>query len=59
MNTIMLHELLQKAGFRMQKSKLQEFTIEQSKSKLKDDKDLWKHIMVYASKIRSNQQLLV
>ena len=43
----------------MQKSKLQEFTIEQSKSKLKDDKDLWKHIMVYASKIRSNQQLLV
>ena len=53
LNTIMRHGMLQKAGIYINKSKLQECTVEELKNKLQNDKNFWKHIMVYSSKIRS------
>ena len=47
MNSIMRHGMLQKAGIYANKSKLQECTVEQLKNKLQNDKNFWKHIMVY------------
>ena len=35
------------------KSKLEDMTINELKTKLKNDTNFWKHIMIYAAKVRS------